>query len=74
MLTQHNQEILRKRPDSLFGRVHVRVWDRDYGRVRARVRAFDRSWKLCSRDYASGARTSIMRARDRQVGGTARPA
>ena len=29
MLTQHNQEILRKRPDSLFGRVHVRVWVRD---------------------------------------------
>ena len=27
-----NQETLRKRsrPDSLFGRVHVRVWDRDY--------------------------------------------
>ena len=30
MFAQKNQETLRKRPDSLFGRVHVRVWDRDY--------------------------------------------
>ena len=32
MFAQKYQETLRnrKRPDSLFGRVHVRVWDRDY--------------------------------------------
>ena len=29
MFAQKKQETLRKRPDSLFGRVHVRVWDRD---------------------------------------------